>query len=292
METLKELLERGKLLLGSEQNSSCPESSAIDAALLLAKASGLSREQVYSRPDYQLDHEQCKSYFQLLERRQKGECIAYILGTKEFWGLEFYVGPAVLVPRPDTETLVEVVIEILRSKPHSKLPLLDLCTGSGAVAIALKHEFPNREVYASDISEKALQFARQNAGNLNCTVNLFQSDLFEVFYEHNRFSLICANAPYIPTKDIAGLPLEVQNEPRIALDGGSDGLEIIRRIINDAPLFLEEGGSLVLEADPCQMETITELLKKRGFKESQLFCDLAGKNRIITATFFSILCQK
>ena len=287
METLKELLEHGKQFLGS---------SAIDAALLLAKASGLSREQLYSRPDYQLDQKQCTYYFELLERRHNGECIAYILGKKEFWGLELFIGPAVLVPRQDTETLVEAVIAILRSKPDCNLPILDLCTGSGAVAIALKHEFPNRDVYASDISEKALQYARQNAGNLNCTINLFQSDLFEAFLSNKnsithssmRFSLICANAPYVPAKDIAGLPLEVQNEPRIALDGGSDGLEIIRRIINDAPLYLENGGSLVLEADPSQMEAIAELMQKRGFNKAQVFCDLAGKNRIIAASISTI----
>ena len=272
-------------------NSSSP---ALDAALLLAKASGLSREQLYSYVDYELNEIQYKRYLAFLERRQKGECTAYILGRKEFWGLEFSVSPAVLVPRPDTETLVEAAIAILRPVLASSALftrfMLDLCTGSGAIAIALKHEFPVLEVQASDISEEALEVARKNAERLGYTIGFFQGDLFDVLKNNaeiisvnsgQRFCLITANAPYIPTAEMAELPVEVQKEPRIALDGGHDGIKIIQRIIADAPLYLERKGSLVLEADPSQMEIIAGLMQDRGFAETRLYRDLAGKNRVI-----------
>jgi len=284
---IKELLARGKRLLSSEPSSS------LDASLLLAEASGLSREQLYSRADFELNEAQCGRYFELIERRRKGECTAYILGRKEFWGMEFAVSPAVLVPRPDTETLVEAALLIVRSIPHSPLsssgsPLsaLDLCTGSGAVAIALKHECPGLEVTAADISEEALEVARKNAELLGCGITFLRGDLFGAFTDNPdnpRFYLITANAPYVPSSRVAELPVEVKNEPRIALDGGDDGLALIRRVIAEAPQYLLAGGSLALEADPSQMETIAGLMKKQGFAEPELYRDLAGKNRVIAA---------
>ena len=287
---LQELLFCGKRLL---ENS---PSAALDTALFLEEASGLSREQLYTHIDYELNEEQCIQYLEFLKRRQKGECTAHILGRKEFWGLKFFVSPAVLVPRPDTETLVEAAIGILRSAPRSPLPILDLCTGSGAVAIALKHEFPGLEVQAADISEQALEIARKNAEHLGCKVDFFQGDLFDALKMENDaeavsiqnkqcFCLITANAPYIPAAEMAKLPAEVQNEPQIALDGGSDGLEIIRRIIAGAPAYLEKGGSLVLEADPSQMKTITALMQDQGFARPKLHKDLAGRNRTAAAAF-------
>jgi release factor glutamine methyltransferase len=368
-------------------------SPALDAALLLAEVSGLSREKLITHNEHVLDEARRARYFELLERRAGGECIAYILGRKEFWGLELAVTPAVLVPRPDTEILVETALGILRAgsrgapqvprsalhapvaaqascgaeqqppsaaqvppctetavsavqvprsvlhvpvaaqascsaeqQPHNTeqpavaAPLaemaaqtprsaehapptqtaqtprrvLDLCTGSGAVALALKHECPELDVWASDLSEAALDIARTNAETLGLTVRFAQGDLFDALKNAGaeapsgaplsgspRFSLITANAPYVPSCDIPGLPREVQNEPRLALDGGKDGLDLVRRIAAEASLFLEPGGSLALEADPSQMETIAALLKNSDFGGITLYRDLAGDNRVI-----------
>ena len=287
MPQIKDLLLRGKQLLASVP------SCALDASLLLAKASGLSREQLYSRACSELDEAQCGYYFELIERRRKGECTAYILGHKEFWGLEFTVSPTVLVPRPDTEILVEAALLVIRSIPNSGSPLsvLDLCTGSGVVAIALKHDCPGLEVTATDISEEALGVARKNAELLGCEITFLRGDLFRACTDNpkaedsskRRFCLITANAPYIPSQCMEKLPIEVRNEPRIALDGGDDGLALIRRVIAEAPRYLQAGGSLVLEADPSQMETIAGLMKDQGFTEPKLYQDLAGKNRVIAA---------
>jgi release factor glutamine methyltransferase len=244
---------------------------------------GLSREELIIRSDYKAGKAQCDRYFDLLKRRCNGECTAYILERKEFWALSFSVTPAVLVPRPDTEILVEAALKIIRTAlPQS--PMLDLCTGCGAVAIALKHECPRLEVWAADISGDALGLARKNAEALGCIISFFEGDLFKALKSRNdnpHFFLITANAPYIPSGDIASLPAEVRSEPVIALDGGKDGLDCIRRIIADAPLYLEPGGALVLEADPSQMETIAFAMKEKGFSEPELYKSLAGENRVI-----------
>jgi len=257
---------------------------ALDAALLLAEVTGFSREKLYTHPDHQVSEEQSERYFEFLTRRQNGECTAYILGRKEFWGLDFSVTPAVLVPRPDTEILVETALSLL----CPPAVVLDLCTGSGAVAIALKHQCPALDVWASDISQSALEIARGNAKRLGCPVNFVQGDLFTALPAGaetvRSFRLITANAPYIASAHIETLAVEVRQEPRLALDGGSDGLEIIRRIIREAPPHLEAGGFLVLEADPSQMGTIALLMKERGFHKPELFPDLSGQNRVIAGS--------
>ena len=292
---IEDLLAEGKRLLSINHIVS----NALDAALLLCEISGLSREELITRNTSELSESQCRRYFELLERRCAGESTAYILGRKEFWGLEFSVTPAVLVPRPDTEILVETALSILRGSAaslpipqsgnaallptlHSPLSVLDLCTGSGAVAIALKHECPCLEVSAADICEDALAVARSNAKKLGCKITFTQSDLFDALKQEPTFFLITANAPYIPSGQIDQLPAEVRREPRIALDGGRDGLDLIRRIIAQASQYLKPGGYLVLEADPSQMETIVSLLKSNGFSRAVLYKDLAGLNRVIT----------
>jgi len=262
---------------------------ALDAALLLAYLTGLSREKLYTHADREVSEEQSKRYFELLERRQNGECTAYITGHKEFWGLNFSVNPAVLVPRPDTEILVEAALAVLRSCTAASV--LDMCTGCGAVAIALKHEsaaasghsIPCLDVWAADISEDALQVARHNADSLGCVITFLQGDLFEPLKNtgKKRFHLITANAPYIASGSIENLAAEVRREPRLALDGGTDGLEVIRRIIEDAPQYLEAGGFLLLEADPSQMAVIASLMKERGFCRIETYRDYSGQERVI-----------
>jgi release factor glutamine methyltransferase len=278
---------------------------SLDASLLLAKALDIDRARLFLIDRDTLPDEAGRRFEEFLERRLGGECVAYILGRKEFRGLDLLVNPAVLVPRPDTETLVEAALEAIRrlsagtaiETPAETPRLLDLCTGSGAVAIALKHEIPGLEVWASDKSKEALETARINAARLlpaACDgetktenppgrggIRFVESDLFAGI--PGRFHLIVSNPPYVPGGEIETLSPEVRREPRLALDGGRDGLDLIRPLIGEAPEHLYPGGGLLIEADPRQMAALTLLLEKSHFKDIQIYRDLSGKDRIIGA---------
>jgi release factor glutamine methyltransferase len=172
--------------------------------------------------------------------------------------------------------------------------VLDLCTGSGAVAIALKHERPEWEVWATDISAEALETAQTNAARLlpPGSVTFYQGDLYESLHcslliAHCSFSIIVSNPPYVPTAEIARLSPEVRKEPALALDGGGDGLDVIRKIISGAPGFLRPGGMLLLEADPRQMEKIAGLFEKNGFTDVKIYNDLSGRERVIGGRLYT-----
>jgi len=293
------------------------DTPGLDASLLLAHVLKTTRTALVAAGTEKLSEKICKEYCSLIERRCLGECVAYLTGKKEFRGLEFHVNHSVLVPRPETETLVEAAIEIVKSngenqkddkqKPlcdsklsagqqYSGVNILELCTGSGAVAISLKNELPELEIHATDISKEALEIARKNAKRLlpGSNLHFYQGDLYSalsncsLLIASNRrfaFSLIIANPPYIPSDEIQTLSQEVQNEPRLALDGGKSGLDIITRIIAEAPDYLSLGGTLLLEADPRQMLDIAELFKNRGFINIRFFEDLSGKKRVIGGIF-------
>jgi len=260
--------------------------SSLDASLLLAQVLNMSRSSLIAAGAEPLGEASLAAFRTLVERRLAGECTAYILGRKEFYGLDFQVNPAVLVPRPDTETLVDAALDVIRewAKPTH---VLDLCTGSGAVAIALKHTVPELEVWATDISAEALAVAQANAASLlpPDSIHFCHGDLFDVGSGERGvgsvYSLIVSNPPYVPTAEIARLAPEVQREPLLALDGGSDGLGIIGRIISGAPQFLCPGGRLLLEADPRQMERIAVLLQQAGFTGIHTRPDLSGRERVI-----------
>jgi release factor glutamine methyltransferase len=278
---------------------------SLDASLLLAHVLNTNRSSLIAAGTKRLSEENCSLYCELIERRCNGECVAYITGKKEFMGLEFEVNPSVLVPRPDTETLVETAKELLQNRlPEKtrsldrKIKILDLCTGSGAAAISLKNEMPELEVYASDISEEALETAKQNAARLlpGSIIHFYHGDLFNLLpssgsskqtgqspllFSDAKFDIIVSNPPYIPSDDIESLQAEVKKEPRIALDGGASGLEIIKRIVNESPDFLHCGGILLMEADPNQMEKIKILLENRGYNNIQFYNDLSGDQRVI-----------
>jgi len=296
------------------------DTPSLDAHLLLAHVLKISRASAAALGTEPLSRENAEKFFALVERRQKGECAAYIIGKKEFRCLEFSVNPSVLVPRPDTETLVEAALEILEDNFHtikkektrsnteegknpiSKTPcnsvvknsftndnetrVLDLCTGSGAVAVSLKNEITCLDVHASDISGEALQTAKENARRLlgENQIHFYHSDLYDTL-PRSQFSLVVSNPPYIPADEIQTLSAEVRNEPRLALDGGKSGLEIISRIIDGAPGFLRRKGSLLLEADPRQMEKIAPLLAGKGFYDIKLYKDLSGRERVIGGVF-------
>ncbi|MDR2797582.1 MAG: peptide chain release factor N(5)-glutamine methyltransferase [Treponema sp.] len=289
--TLREALAAGTAFLKS---ASFPFSQAVqrestpvlDAALLLASVLQTDRTGLILREAEPVSEGDLQHYTCLLERRLKGECVAWILGYKEFWGLSFTVSPEVLVPRPDTETLVEAGLAAIDRFP-STVPctLLDLCTGSGAVAIALKHERPSIEVYASDISPAALAVAKRNAARLLPEPGMYsiESDLFHRIT--GRFHIITANPPYVPSDLIPTLALEVRREPQLSLDGGADGLDLIRRILAQAKAHLYPGGTLLMEADPGQMQAITGILEHHGYRPITTMPDLSGMPRVIIAGF-------
>jgi len=259
------------------------DTPSLDASLLLAHVLKISRTSLAARSAEPLSQKNAEEFFTLVERRKKGECAAYILGKKEFRGLEFLVNRSVLVPRPDTETLVEAAISVIKEiSSANSIKILDLCTGSGAIAVSLKNEIPCLEVWAADISAEALETAKENTRRLpgENQIHFYQGDLYDAL-PRSSFNLIVSNPPYVPTDEIKTLSAEVQNEPRLALDGGKTGLEIISRIINGSHDFLRRGGSLLLEADPRQMEKIAFLLAGKGYNNIKLYKDLSGQDRVI-----------
>jgi release factor glutamine methyltransferase len=274
------------------------ESAALDAAILLSHALHISRSQLAVSFDKTIDDKTSDLYKNYIECRAGGECSAYITGHKEFRYLDFLVDKAVLVPRPETETLVEAALECIdrgqnKAGGAQKITVLDLCTGSGAIALSLCHERPNIEMTASDISKPALRITKKNYHHCllhspppttHYSLHFIQSDLFQNIT--GTFDIIVSNPPYIAHEKIKTLSREVQNEPHLALDGGPDGLDLIRKIIVDAKEHLSPNGTLLIEADPGQMTLIAEYLTKAGYKNSAVKKDLAGADRVITATNF------
>jgi release factor glutamine methyltransferase len=285
--TVQELLTEGKYLLKLPASTALIDTPELDAALLLAEILHTSREGLILRGNENLAEPYRKKYLGLLERRRRGECIAYILGRKEFHGLDFAVNPNVLVPRPDTETLLEAALEQINTitgQGDTGLCLLDLCTGSGALAVSLKKERPSLSVTASDISVEALETAAHNAGRLlpnGAAINFVLSDLFENI--GGKFKIIVSNPPYVPSGAFTTLAPEVLTEPRLALDAGEDGLYFIKKIISRAQDHLFPGGFLFLEAGPNQMPVIKTLLENNCFGDIVVYKDLAGSERVISA---------
>ncbi|MDR2495065.1 MAG: peptide chain release factor N(5)-glutamine methyltransferase [Spirochaetaceae bacterium] len=265
------------------------ESPALDGALLLARVVGGTRADLITRTFETLSAPDAADYERLLRRRAAGECVAYILGQREFWGLDFLVTKDVLVPRPDTETLVEAALGFLMRRPGpAGLSLLDMGAGSGAVGIALKHAFPAASLLLADISPAALAVAQENAlrllGGANPAPRFAESDLFDRIPEADRFDCVTANLPYIPSDAIDTLAQEVRNEPRRSLDGGRDGLDIIRRCVKAAKPRLLPGGALFLEADPRQTDAVETLLRAAGYTDIRTFRDMSGRPRVIGAS--------
>jgi release factor glutamine methyltransferase len=285
--TVREVLAEGARRLGDPSPSALIDSPALDASLLLAEVLAARREDLIVRGEEPVAEQDREKFAGFLSRRKNGECVAYILGRREFRGLEFAVNSNVLVPRPDTETLVEAALEYIDSAPEEEkktLSLLDLCAGSGALAVSLKNERPFLSVTASDISGEALETAAANAARLlpaNAAVHFIQSDLFGKIA--GKFSVIVSNPPYVPAGEILALAPEVRREPRLALDGGGDGLDVIRKIISRAPERLLPKGLLLLEADPGQMPAIRMLLKRSNFSRINIHKDLAGRDRVVSA---------
>jgi release factor glutamine methyltransferase len=269
-----------------------PSTSRIEVQCLLQKALGVSRAYLFAHPERVLSDSETTSYQALFQRRLGGEPIAYILGEREFFGLKFKVSPDTLIPRPETELLVELALTRIPSKTSALLPpprgegwgegdfrVLDLGTGSGAIALAIAHQRPNAKVWACDASAPALAVARENAQHLDITNAQFvQSDWFAAF-NGQRFDIIVSNPPYIAASDQHLSKGDVRFEPISALASGADGLDDIRSIVAQAGAYLHPNAWLLIEHGYDQAAQVRELLLRSSFTEVFSEKDLAGIER-------------
>jgi release factor glutamine methyltransferase len=262
------------------------ESSLLDAQVLMAAAAGVTRVELISG-SICLSPEQLEDFNAMVARRQRREPIAYIVGRKEFYSLEFDVGPQVLIPRPETEVLVDLALEFLATKPNARV--LDLGTGSGAIAIAIATNAPNAEVIGSEVSVDACAMAIRNLvrHGLHESLRLRRADCFYIL-DHGRplgsFDLIVSNPPYLEDTEIAAVEPEVRNyEPRIALAAGRDGLEIMRRIASGVVPHLRPGGELMVEVGLGQAPAVATLFQDAGLGVVSVINDFAGHPRVVHA---------
>ncbi len=249
----------------------------LDAELLLAEALGVSRTRLRSHPEEIPGTDAAARYLQLIERRAGGEPVAYILGRRGFWTLELGVGPSVLVPRPETELLVERALAL---HPGERARVADLGTGSGAIALALASTRPQWEIVATDVSPEALAVARANAAALGLQrVELLEGDWLACLTRRS-FHLLVSNPPYVAADDPALGQPELMREPRLALVAAEEGLAALRRIIRAAPDHLEPGGWLLLEHGASHAAAVAGALVARGFAQVRSHRDLAGRERM------------
>lgn len=259
-------------------------SAFLEVELLLMKTTGKSKEKLLAWSETSLPKKEIEVFKNLLAKRLKGQPSAYLLGKKEFYGLEFLVSPNVFIPRPETELLVEETFKFIKWGKLKRV--LDVGTGTGIIALTLFKLCPNLEVVATDISPISLKMAQKNTKRLNIKgkINFIKSDLLKskkLLPYKKSFDLICANLPYLKTEEIKGLP-----DPKIALDGGKDGLQIIKKLLSQAPKYLRPGGSIILEIGFDQAKPLKKLVRQL-LPQAHLTIkkDLAGLNRLAVIKF-------
>jgi release factor glutamine methyltransferase len=262
----------------------------LDARLLLEHCTGKNRTEIFLSGDLEVDLEVQKFYLKLLEQRKLRKPVAYILGEQEFWSLPFYVSPDVLIPRPETEFMLDMVLAITEPDNFNKGYIVDLCCGSGVIATVLGKETGKR-VLALDISHKALEMARKNSirHGLDSFVMLIQGHLLSPFADQ-KFSLIVSNPPYVSSFDVQNnlMPEVVEYEPHLALDGGAKGLDCIREIRDGLPRVLIPGGQCFIEIGADQGESVKKIFSENvlgqpAFQEIQILVDYAGRDRVVYA---------
>ncbi|HET6198888.1 MAG TPA: peptide chain release factor N(5)-glutamine methyltransferase [Candidatus Acidoferrales bacterium] len=264
-------------------------SHALAAELLLMHVMGRDRAWLYAHPEAPLDAEDARRYFELVTKRAAGTPTQYLTGRQEFWGLEFEVTPAVLIPRPETEHVVEVAVERLgKERANALLRIADVGTGSGCITVALAHEFPRAEIVATDISADALAVAARNAERHNMAerVHFLECNLLDAFASARAtFDMIVSNPPYVARDEEAQLPREVrEHEPHEALFCGATGTEIYAPLISQAAELLRSGGLLALEIGYGALDRVRSLLdESSSWREIRVANDLAGIPRIISA---------
>ena len=257
------------------------EEARLDAELLLAHVLGKPRIYLYTNYDQIMNREELACYRELIKKRAAGCCAAVLVGTKEFMGIPFKVNEHVLVPRPDTEAWLEKIIQEFRPLPE--ISLLDLCTGSGAIAVTFLSFCKGARGIASDISPEALAVAGENAEKAGVADRLSfrEGDFLDVLAPEETFDVILTNPPYIPEKDIEKLSPEVRHEPRIALDGGADGLDFYRRLAEGAAAHLVPGGLLAAEVGIGEAEAVRSLFAAGGFTDLYTIKDYGGVDRAV-----------
>lgn len=256
------------------------ETPVLDATLLLSEALGITKERLLADLPEVLPDAGLAAFRGFLDRRLRGIPVSYIRGRKEFYGLEFLVDERVLVPRPETETLVESVLSLAGATPDA-MSLHDACTGSGCIAIACAHALPSLSVSVSDLSPDALQLCRTNARRLlGRELGAVVSDLLASV--DGRFDLITANPPYLTDEEVAGMRASGWPEPQLALAGGPDGMEPSRRLVRQARDRLAAGGSLFLECAPAQAAELFAELGGAGYEGVRIILDLSGNARVLT----------
>ena len=262
------------------------DSPRLTAELLLSHSLGLKRLDLYLQHDKPLSQEELAHFKSLIKRRADREPVAYITGSKGFWTLDLDVTPDVLIPRPDTECLVESAIQVIpATNGEEPMHILDLGTGSGAIILSIATERPENRYYAVDISEKALQLARKNRdkNGIKAPVFFMRGAWFGPFVKKQLFHIIVSNPPYIPRADIAHLEPEITRyEPMLALDGDMDGLSCIRHILAEAPFYLKEGGWLMMETGFDQKPAVMEIAESCGcYEQIEYVKDAGGHDRVV-----------
>ncbi|MDE2235346.1 MAG: peptide chain release factor N(5)-glutamine methyltransferase [Gammaproteobacteria bacterium] len=271
------------LRMASNRLADTSLTASLDAEILLANVLEIPRSHLYARPEQIVEDRQVRLYALLVVARSKGRPIAHITGSRDFWSLTLKVTPATLIPRPETELLVEEVLRIVPVGAHWYIA--DLGTGCGAIALSLAIERPNCKIVATDISKPALDVARENADRLQIkNVEFLEGEWF-IPVANRRFSVIVSNPPYIPNEDPHLREGDLRFEPRLALTGGPDGLAAIRKIVLRAPTHLDSGGTLLLEHGYDQAEGVRSLLAAAGFTDIHTALDLAGINRVSSGRF-------
>ena len=270
--TLKTLLEQGAKQLRDGQIADAD----IDAMYLLEHVFSIKRMDFLMNPKREVSEEEKERYLQVISRRASHVPLQHIIGSQEFMGFDFIVNEHVLIPRQDTEVLVEEVAKIANGKQ-----VLDVCTGSGCIILSLCKMCQLTQAVGLDLSTEALQVARENGKRLECDVTFLESDLFDKVT--GKYDIIVSNPPYIETKVIEGLMEEVrEHEPYMALDGGVDGLDFYRSIVEKSVEYLNDGGYLCFEIGYNQGEAVVSLMEKKGFTNCRIVKDLAGLDRVVT----------
>jgi len=270
--TIESAIQEGAEILGA----GAVNEPRREAGLLLAHVLDRDRGFVIAHADDSLMEERYENFRRLISRRMRGEPLQYITGQREFFKLAFEVSPDVLIPRPETELIVEIALQLCRDDPAPFIA--DVGTGSGCIAISVLHELPAAMAVAIDISTAALRVARRNAERhgVHQRLTLIESDCFAAVCTTKPFSMIVSNPPYVSDEDIEGVAREVRFEPRVALAGGADGLSVIRRLLNETRPFIRPKGYLVFEIGFGQSETIEKLIDRRIWKLVEISKDLQG----------------
>jgi release factor glutamine methyltransferase len=259
-------------------------SPRMNAEVLMMFTLGVDRAYLYAHPEQELTADELRRYDEVLEQRSRGIPSQYITGHQEFWGLDLIVTPAVLIPRPETEHVIETVLDLVKTERRDRPSIVDVGTGSGCIALALAHELPQADIHAVDVSPDAIEVARANAARLQLSerVRFAESDLLAAFEARPRFDFVVSNPPYVGEGEEDRVQREVKKfEPRIAVFAGHEGLDTIRRLIPQARERLNPGGWLLMEIGFTQERAVLALMD--GWCEVHAIPDLQGIPRVIAA---------